>query len=91
MSIPIKDKYRFSCLLALQSSFASTSMVRGRVEYRISVVVSQAHILKNLKQLEKDGYVKRKEHKGFSNGYYWEITESGTEYLSELKEKESES
>ena len=40
--------YYHHCLLALQGSFASTSMVRGRVEYRMGTVVSQAHILKNL-------------------------------------------
>ena len=84
MSRLIKDKYRVDCLISIGKHFAHTSRIKDRIEYQSQRKVKQSHILSNLKQLEKDGYVKKKDIRGLGGGYWWELTGLGLDELAKL-------
>lgn len=74
----IKDRYRLDCLTALNSFGATyTYCVKNIVKQKVKSEVRTDHILQNLKQLEKDGYVKG-EKSGLS--WFWILTKSGREF-----------
>ena len=85
MSRLIKDKYRNNCLIAIGSYFAHTSNIKERISFKLNKEVKQEHILSNLKQLERDGYVKKKKVYGLGSGYCWELTKAGNEELCKLR------
>ena len=79
----IKDRYRFNCLVALNDFGATyTYCVKNIVKGKVKSDVKTSHILQNLKQLEKDGYVKGKKA---GLGLFWTLTKSGRELVAKAK------
>jgi DNA-binding PadR family transcriptional regulator len=79
----IKNRYRLNCLIALNDFGATyTYCVKNAVKQKVKSEVKTSHILQNLKQLEKDGYVKG-ERSG--SGCFWVLTKSGREFVAKIK------
>jgi len=78
----IKDRYRLSCLIALNDFGAAyTYCVKNIVKQKVKSGVKTNHVLQNLKQLEKDGYVKDEKS---GSGWFWTLTKSGREFLAKI-------
>jgi len=78
----IKNRYRISCLGALiHHGSAYTFVIKNHIQSKIGGVIRTSHILANLRQLQKDGYVKS-EKKGL--GYSWTLTKAGREFISNI-------
>ena len=76
----IKDRYRISCLSALVSLGSTyTYVVKNHIQSKTGRTIKTNHILINLKQLKKDGYVTCE--KG-GLGWHWRLTKEGRELIS---------
>lgn len=79
----IKDRHRLNCLIAINDFGATyTYCIKNIVKQKVKSDVKTSHVLQNLKQLEKDGYVKG-EKAGL--GLFWTLTKSGREFVSKIK------
>ena len=79
----IKDRCRVNCLVAIGDFGATyTYCIKNIVKQKVKSDVKTSHVLQNLKQLEKDGYVKGEKS---GSGWFWALTKSGREFVSKVK------
>ena len=61
-----------------------TYIIKNHIQLKTGRVIQTNHILINLKQLQKDGYVKG-EKSGL--GWHWNLTKEGRELISNTQTK----